>query len=195
MVYYPIWPLAGEETDLSLWHNFWGHLGTVSKHRFLVFRYCCRVGLYWQGLWHDFSKFAPVEFWAGVKYYQGDHSPNEEERRAKGYSAAWLHHKGRNKHHLEYWIDYSGKSDPPLTGMRMPERYMAEMICDRISASKTYRGDAYTDADPLIYYEHSKDHYVMHPESRAQMELLLTMLRDEGEDATLRYIKKELLHK
>ena len=57
---------------MSLWHNFWGHLGTVSKHRFLVFRYCCRVGLYWQGLWHDFSKFAPVEFWAGVKYYQGE---------------------------------------------------------------------------------------------------------------------------
>ena len=56
----------------------------------------------------------------GAKYYQGNRSPNEIERREKGYSAAWLHHKGRNKHHLEYWIDYSPEGDHALAGMKMP---------------------------------------------------------------------------
>lgn len=180
---------------MKRWHNFWGHLGTVCRHKRLVLRHCRKVGLTWQGLRHDLSKFSPVEFSAGVRYYQGDHSPNEEERRHRGYSAAWLHHKGRNRHHLEYWIDYTGQEGTPLGGMRMPEKYLAEMICDRIAASKTYRGAAYQDSDPWDYYQRSKDHYLLHPDTRAQMELLLGMLKDQGEDATFAYIKKELLHK
>ena len=95
------------------------HLRTVQHHRFLVLRHCWRVGLYWQGLTHDLSKFSPVEFSAGAKYYQGNRSPNEIERREKGYSAAWLHHKGRNKHHLEYWIDYAADGSG-MCGMKMP---------------------------------------------------------------------------
>lgn len=114
------------------------HLRTVQHHRFLVLRHCWRVGLYWQGLTHDLSKFSPVEFSAGAKYYQGNRSPNEIERREKGYSAAWLHHKGRNKHHLEYWIDYAADGSG-MCGMKMPIQYVIEMFCDRVAASKTYR--------------------------------------------------------
>ena len=99
------------------------HLRTVQHHRFLVLRHCWRVGLYWQGLTHDLSKFSPVEFSAGAKYYQGNRSPNEIERREKGYSAAWLHHKGRNKHHLEYWIDYAADGSG-MCGMKMPIQYV-----------------------------------------------------------------------
>ncbi len=191
-----IWTAWGKGgKNLSLWHNFWGHLGTVSHHRALVFVHCCRAGIPWQGLWHDFSKFSPVEFWAGVRYYQGDHSPNEEERRHNGYSAAWLHHKGRNRHHLEYWIDYSAGGPEPLAGVQMPPRFVAEMICDRIAASKTYRGSEYTDRDPWDYYERSKGHYMLHPETRAQMEKAFLILRDEGEDALFQYVRSELLHK
>ena len=83
-----------------------GHLKTVQRHRRLVRQYCFRLGLYWQGLTHDLSKFSPVEFWAGVKYFQGDRSPNDAQRRDNGYSASWMHHKGRNRHHFEYWTDY-----------------------------------------------------------------------------------------
>ena len=101
------------------------HFKTITKHRFLVMKYCFRCGLYWQGLIHDLSKYSPVEFWIGAKYYQGDHSPNDEERRDKGYSSAWLHHKGRNKHHLEYWIDYGRVGDEvQMMGMPMPEKYV-----------------------------------------------------------------------
>ena len=85
--------------------DFWGHLKTVHRHRALVRKYCFRLGLYWQGLTHDLSKYSPTEFWAGVKYFQGDHSPNDAQRKAYGYSASWMHHKGRNRHHFEYWTD------------------------------------------------------------------------------------------
>lgn len=175
--------------------NFWGHLSTINHHKRLVLRYCFKLGLYRQGLCHDLSKYSPAEFWAGVKYFQGDHSPNEAEREEKGYSAAWLHHKGRNKHHLEYWIDYAPGAQHAMAGMRMPERYVAEMVCDRIAASRTYLKDAYTDRAPWEYYERSRSHYLLHPETRALLERLLAMLRDEGEDKTFAFLRTEVLKK
>ena len=147
----------------------------------LVMKNCFRCGLYWQGLTHDLSKLAPVEFWAGAKYWQGTCSPNNAQRQAEGYSAAWLHHKGRNKHHLEYWIDYAPDGDHAMAGMRMPARYVAEMVCDRIAASKNYKGDKYTDAAAWEYYDRSRDHYILHPETRKELETCLLILRDEGE--------------
>lgn len=98
----------------------WQHLRTILHHKKMVREGCFRVGLYRQGIMHDWSKYTPVEFLVGAKYYQGDKSPNNIERQEKGYSGAWLHHKGRNKHHLEYWIDYSMK-DGRMAGMRMPQ--------------------------------------------------------------------------
>ena len=124
--------------------NFFGHLSTINEHRFLVMKHCFRVGLYKQGLTHDLSKYSPTEFIPGVKYFQGDRSPNNAQREHEGYSSAWLHHKGRNRHHYEYWIDYSSKKDTPeLVGMKMPLKYVIEMFCDRVAASKTYNKDAY----------------------------------------------------
>ena len=102
--------------------HFWQHLKTVQHHRRLVRQYCFRLGLYWQGLTHDLSKFSPVEFWAGVKYFQGDRSPNDAQRRDIGYSASWLHHKGRNRHHFEYWTDY-GMNGEGIVGVEMPKKY------------------------------------------------------------------------
>jgi len=172
------------------------HLKTITHHHHLVMIHCFRCGLYWQGLTHDLSKLSPIEFWSGAKYYQGTMSPNNAQRMAKGYTAAWLHHKGRNKHHLEYWIDYAASGeDHPMEGMRMPEKYVAEMLCDRIAASKTYKGADYSDSCPWEYYEHGKSHYLLHPETRAQLEKGLTVLKEQGEEAAFRYIREELLNK
>ena len=169
------------------------HLKTITHHHNLVMVNCFRCGLYWQGLTHDLSKLSPIEFWSGAKYYQGDRSPNNAQREAIGYTAAWLHHKGRNRHHLEYWIDYSTDEKSPMTGMRMPEKYVAEMVCDRIAASKTYLKDKYTDASPWEYYAAGKDQLMLHPETRRMLEACLTILKDEGEDALFSYIRRELL--
>ena len=171
----------------------WAHFRTICHHKRLVMRHCFRVGLYWQGLTHDLSKFSPVEFLPGARYFQGTRSPNEAEREALGYSAAWLHHKVRNRHHLEYWIDYQPGGDHTMNGMPMPKKYVVEMLCDRLAASKTYLRDAYTDRAAYDYYMRSRDHYLIHPDTQALLEQLLTMLKDEGEDATFAYIRAHVL--
>lgn len=161
----------------------------------LVMKGCFRVGLYRQGLLHDLSKYSPAEFFVGCKYYQGNVSPNNQERLERGYSSAWLHHKGRNKHHMEYWIDYGFPPQPSMIGMRMPDNYVVEMFIDRVSASKNYQKEKYTDQSALAYYEHGRELHIMHPEVRELLERLLHMLAEQGEDATYDYIRKEVLKK
>ncbi|MCR5144017.1 MAG: DUF5662 family protein [Lachnospiraceae bacterium] len=170
------------------------HFKTITHHRHLVMVNCFKVGLYWQGLTHDLSKYNPVEFRVGAKYYQGTRSPNNAEREDTGLSLAWLHHKGRNKHHFEYWIDYSLDKKEGLAGMLMPEKYVVEMVMDRIAACKVYMGDDYTSSSPLEYYSRGKGRYLMHPQTMELLERLLTMLAEEGEDITFDYIRREVLH-
>lgn len=169
----------------KLLHNFNGHLHTVNAHRRLVRKYCFKLGIYRQGLMHDLSKYSPSEFIPGVKYYQDGHrSPNNAQREDEGVSKAWLHHKGRNKHHFEYWIDYDvDGSRTVLAGMKMPVKYVAEMFCDRIAASRIYNKEKYKDSDPLDYYIKGLGHYIMHPETDALLHKLLQMLADKGEGA------------
>lgn len=176
--------------------NAWKHFKTITHHKYLVMKGCFKVGLYRQGLLHDMSKYSPSEFLVGAKYYQGNRSPNNAEREAIGYSSAWLHHKGRNKHHYEYWIDYSIKEIPGgMAPAPMPDKYIVEMLMDRIAACKVYNGKKYTDASPLEYYSGGREKAPIHPKTKAVLEKLLSMLAKEGEKATFAYIKKELLHK
>ncbi|MBS5664566.1 MAG: catalase [Roseburia sp.] len=178
---------------MNYWNNFIGHLRTILHHKKLVRHYCFKAGLYKQGIMHDWSKYSPTEFIQGVKYYQGGkRSPNYGEKIAKGYSSAWLHHKGRNRHHFEYWIDMAIDPHEGLQGMPMPTRYIIEMFCDRIAASQNYNRDNYDDSFPLAYYEKNKDHYPLHPDARALLEKLLHMLAEEGEETTFSYIRREV---
>ena len=174
--------------------NIWKHFCTINHHKILVMRGCFQVGLIRQGLLHDLSKYSPTEFIVGCKYYQGNMSPNNAEREAVGYSSAWLHHKGRNKHHYEYWIDYTSDKNAVFAGMKMPEKYVAEMFCDRVAASKTYNKEKYTDADALNYFLKGKSH-LMHPETEELLMKLLVMLKDEGEDVVFEYMRMEMLGK
>lgn len=170
----------------------WRHFRTVLHHKRLVMQGCFRVGLYWQGLTHDLSKFSPTEFRVGAKYYLGDRSPNSAERQDKGCSTAWMHHKGRNKHHYEYWTDLNMQTGR-YESVPMPRKYLAEMIMDRRAACMTYQGSAYTDASPWEYFDRSKERSLMHPELEKQLSFLLEMLRDQGEDVTFSYIKENVL--
>ena len=173
----------------------WKHFKTITYHRFLVCKGCFKVGLYWRGLTHDLSKYSLTEFLVGCRYYQGTRSPNNAEREATGYSSAWLHHKGRNKHHYEYWIDYSMKPGEGIIGLEMPVEYVVEMVMDRIAASKTYGGSNYNDSYPLNYYERSAGQLgkMIHPNTATLLHTLLKMLAEEGEDKTFAYIRKEVL--
>ena len=170
----------------------WQHFKTITKHRTLVMIGCFRVGLIWQGLTHDLSKYSPTEFFTGVKYFQGNRSPNAAERDEKGYSEAWMHHKGRNRHHYEYWTDMSPVTrnyDP----IPMPRKYLVEMVMDRRAACKVYEGEKYTDGSALAYFEKSRERVLMNEQTRQELGYLLTMLKEQGEKETFRYLKEEVL--
>ncbi len=172
--------------------NLWGHFFTITIHKFRVMENCFRVGLFKQGLLHDLSKYSWEEFWLGVQYYQGNRSPIAAEREDMGFSKAWLHHKGRNKHHHEYWIDFTTDLSQGLSGHRIPLKYVIEMMMDRIAAARTYKGKAYTDSSPWEYHEYTSPYLVIHPETKALLEKLLFMLKEEGEKQTFAYIRSLL---
>ena len=170
----------------------WKHFKTITKHRLIVMAGCFRVGLYWQGLTHDLSKYSPTEFLMGAKYYQGTRSPNTAEREDKGFSQAWMHHKGRNRHHYEYWTDMN-RATRNYESVPMPRKYLVEMVMDRRAACITYQGAAYTDASALNYFMGSRERELMHPQTRVELEYILTMLQDQGEKATFSYLKHHIL--
>ena len=172
--------------------KLWQHFKTITHHRLVVMAGCFRIGLYWQGLTHDLSKYSPTEFCNGAKYYQGTRSPNTAEREIKGYSEAWMHHKGRNRHHYEYWTDIS-RETRNYESLQMPRKYLVEMVMDRRAACKVYQGDAYTDSAALVYFERSREKTLMHPKTQQELRFLLTMLQNEGEKKTFRYIRTHVL--
>lgn len=172
--------------------NAFKHFRTITKHRHKVIAHCFRAGIGWQGLFHDLSKYTPTEFSPGAKYYQGNRSPNEKERELYGYSSAWLHHKGRNRHHFEYWTDYNPQTKQ-IMPVKMPTKFVIEMFCDRVAASKIYQGDKYNDKHPLEYFLRGKPTRMIHPETSCLLEELLIMLSQKGEKETFRYIKN--MHK
>lgn len=170
---------------MNTFQKFTGHLKTVHRHRAMVRKLCFKCGLYWQGMTHDLSKYSPVEFWNGVKYYTGTASPHIGERKEKGHSDAWVHHHNRNKHHGEYWwdINQDGKSCP----IPMPTKYLKEMICDRVAASMIYLGDKYHNAAPLEYYRSHKDENQFDAHTSALLEYYLKKISDCGFDEAMEY--------
>ncbi len=165
------------------------HFITITKHRHLVIKHCAKAGILFQGVRHDLSKYSPAEFIPGAKYYMGTKSPNEGERSENGYSLAWMHHKGRNKHHFEYWTDYNPQTKR-VEPVEMPMRYVAEMFCDRVAASKIYNGEDYNQHMSIEYFNNGRQRRTIHSKTSELLENLLVMLSEKGEEETFTYIKK-----
>lgn len=141
--------------------NFFGHLKTVIVHKWWVFYYCCIFGIPFRGIVHDLSKFSPTEFFESIKYYTGTRSPIDACKEANGVSYAWMHHKGRNKHHYEYWQDNFDKGGEPVL---MPYKYSVEMLCDYLGAGKAYMKDKFDIQCEIIWWENkNKNPIAMHP--------------------------------
>lgn len=157
------------------------HLKTIMKHRWLVFKLCCRAGIPWRGLVHDLSKYSPTEFWEGVKYYQGDRSPILACIEEEGYSKAKLHHRGRNKHHPAYWYDEFAKEPTPI----IPYVYVAEMICDKIAASMNYNGKKWTDDSPMEYWNSRNDTDILNPKICDMLTEVFRMVAVYGVKSTI----------
>ena len=155
--------------------NFFGHLMTVVMHKHWVFVYCCKLGIPWQGVKHDLSKFSPVEFFESVRYYQGGKkSPIPVVKAANGYSKAWQHHKGRNPHHYEYWTD---NYDLGTTCIEMPKKFVLEMVADWMAAGKTYGN--FTIDDEIAWWESTKDTKFMHQKTKELVTEIFNKLKNK----------------
>lgn len=141
--------------------RFFGHLKTILIHKYWVFICCCKVGMPIRGFFHDFSKFSPTEFFEGVKYYRNNTSPINYAKKDKGYSAAWFHHRGHNKHHYKSWMD---NFDQGGENILMPFKYALEMICDYIAAGYAYGGKQSIYERELTWWTNrQKQPLAMHP--------------------------------
>ncbi len=168
--------------------SFIKHFITITKHRHKVIEHCFMAGIGFQGLFHDLSKYTPQEFITGIKYYRGYKSPNDVEREMNGYSKAWMHHQGRNKHHFEYWRDYNPKTHT-IEPVAMPVKYIKEMFCDRVAASKIYMGKDYTKTHPLEYFNRGKIRLLAHEDTVRILEEWLMVLAEKGEKEAFSYIR------
>ena len=158
--------------------NIFLHFKKICVHKHYVRKYCWKVGLYWRGIIHDLSKFSPIEFWESVKYYQGNSSPIDACKKDKGYSRAWLHHKGRNKHHYEYYVDNFDNGGTPL---QMPFKDSVEMLCDYLGAGHAYMGKNFSyEAEYNWWLNKKKTNLAMHPVNRDFITLALDQLREYG---------------
>ena len=157
------------------------HFNLVNKHRFKVFKLCCKAGIPFRGLMHDLSKYSPVEFFESVKYYQGTYSPIHNCKKENGYSKAWLHHKGRNKHHPEYWLDTSLEEKTII----MPYKYAAEMVCDKLAAGIVYSGKNWTKELQLNYHLEERKTSMMHPQIEQFLRAIFTEISKDGLEKTL----------
>ena len=164
------------------------HFHLVNKHRFKVFKLCLKAGIPFRGLVHDLSKYSPSEFFESAKYYSGDKSPITNCRKELGYSLAWLHHKGRNKHHYEYWFDYNAPVVTPI----IPFKYVLEMICDSFAAGQTYQGKNWDKGYQLTYWNKVKDKAIMNQKIKDLLERVYTEVSIQGLKPVLKkkYLKK-----
>lgn len=159
-------------------NKYWQHFKTITKHKWVVMMNCFHCRLYWRGLVHDLSKYGPTEFFSSARYFQGTRSPIDAEKEVTGYSLAWQHHKGHNPHHWEYWIDNVGtyKNDP----IKVPYKYVVEMICDWIGAGQVYSKEKWTQHEPLQYYNKVKSSRIIHPETKRLILMFLNIIDKQG---------------
>lgn len=141
--------------------NIFKHFHKICTHKRWVSFYCRKAGISWRGIKHDMSKFSPAEFWESVKYYQGDSSPIDAAKKDKGWSKAWMHHKGRNSHHYEYWVD---RHDFGGEALIMPFDDALELLCDYLGAGRAYMGKNFSYTAEFQWWgEKNNKPLKMHP--------------------------------
>lgn len=158
------------------------HFKLITKHKWVVFKLCCKIGIPWRGLVHDLSKYSLTEFLESVRYYTGTHSPVSECRKINGYSKAWIHHKSKNRHHHEYWIDFYPEPRPVM----IPYRFVAEMICDKLAAGIVYAGKNWTNDLELNYYLRERKGILIHEQIDKLLIDVFTQIKDNGIEKTLK---------
>lgn len=169
------------------------HFKKVCTHKHYVRKNCFKAGLYIQGILHDMSKFSPTEFFESVKYYQGTDSPINACKKVNGYSMAWMHHKGRNKHHYEYWQDNFDQGGHPI---QMPYKYALELVCDYLAAGQAYQGKNFTyDSEYSWWLNKKAKPIAMDPVTKRFVENMLYTMKTENSNDCLKPARAKQIYK
>lgn len=168
--------------------NLINHLKIIHKHRKLVRKACSKMGIFWQGLTHDLSKYSITEMLI-CKYYSGKRSPHQNARDILGYSPSWIHHYHTNKHHHMFWIDETETGE--LIPIKMPYRYVIESVADMLGASKAYNKENWKPAMLLDYWETMCiGKRIMHEDSIKLVDMLIRKLTELGEEEFFEWYKE-----
>jgi hypothetical protein len=141
--------------------KFFKLLKRIIIHKFWVAYYCFQLKLFWQGIIHDLSKFSLIEIKGALKYWNDTKSSLSYEKDLNGYSKTFLHHRGHNPHHYEYWIH---SLDEGGIAAKMPKKYVLELICDYLAACKTYGGNPRNE---FYWWEENKNKLKIHSETKS----------------------------
>jgi len=151
--------------------KFLRYLRYLIRHKWFVFLECVRVGLWWRGLIHDWSKFLPSEFLPYANHFgngiqagrdkTGYYKPTDTGDPA--FDFAWFLHQKRNCHHWQWWVfpeDESGVKVLPMS-----EKSRLEMLCD-------WRGAGRAQGTPNVRKWYAANGYKLqlHAETRAKVE-------------------------
>lgn len=175
----------------NIFTNAIKHFNLITRHKWVVFKLCCKAGVPLRGILHDLSKYSLTEFWESAKFYNGNMSPIMFAKRKYGYSKAWLHHKGRNKHHPEYWYDPMSKKPMPV----IPYKYTVEMICDNLAAGIIYNGKRWRNDTQLKYWTKRKDEMPLNDKNKAMLTEVFTQISIQGIDKVIRKDNLKKLYK
>lgn len=155
-------------------NKIWHHFRTIQIHRKWVRKYCFYAGIPWRGIKHDLSKYHPTEFFESARYWSGTKSPILAAKADNdGHSMAWIHHKGHNSHHYEYWTD---NYDQGCNSMVMPMNDFTEMVCDMIGANIAYNNGKQDNKVfqrcRRYWMDHKKRGCAMHPDNQIMMDII-----------------------
>ena len=156
--------------------NMFKHFCLINRHKWEVFKLSIKLGIPVRGILHDLSKFSWTEFMESAKYYNGGRSPITICKKEEGYSKAWLHHKGRNKHHAEYWVDEKAPNPTPM----IPYKYLCEMVCDQVAAGRVYQGKQWVKEYQLSYWNKNKDKFRANEKIKTFLTEVYEQLAEKG---------------
>lgn len=119
---------------------------------------------------HDRSKDDREEYDAYDKYFYGGKRTKTVE---EDFNRAWLHHIHHNPHHWQHWVLINDEPEEGMIALRIPYRYVIEMICDWWAFSWR-SGNLYEIFD---WYDEHKGHMKLHEDSKELVEEILGQIK------------------
>jgi hypothetical protein len=119
---------------------------------------------------HDESKDTQAEYDAYDRYFYGS---NRTKSVKEDFNYAWLHHIHNNPHHWQYWVLTNDDPKEGTVALRMPYRYVVEMICDWWAFSWA-KDNLYEVFD---WYDKHKATMKLHDDTRDTVESILNDIK------------------